>query len=85
MNDKTILYQLTETSAFMMSFVIVTKSNNCIVIDGGRKEDIPLLKEYVAGRKRMKMYGTKMTRKWMDMLGVKKHYVTKDGTQTIEL
>ena len=50
MNSETMLYQLTETSKFMMSFVIVTRNNNCIVIDGGRKEDMPLLKEYVGGR-----------------------------------
>lgn len=50
MNSDTVLYQLTETSAFMMSFVIVTKKNNAIIIDGGREEDIPLLKEYVGGR-----------------------------------
>lgn len=48
--DKTVMYQLTETSEFMMSFVIVTKQNNVIVIDGGRPLDMPLLKEYVAGR-----------------------------------
>jgi len=46
----TTLYQLKETSNYMMSFVIVTKNNNAIVIDGGRKEDMPLLKEYIAGR-----------------------------------
>ena len=34
----------------MMSFVIVTKKNNVIIIDGGRREDMPLLKKYVAGR-----------------------------------
>ena len=50
MNEKTLLYQLTETSAFMMSFVLVTKANNVIIIDGGRYEDMPLLKEYVGGR-----------------------------------
>ena len=49
-NKRTVLYQLTETSEFMMSFVLVTKQNNCIVIDGGRPEDMPLLKQYVAGR-----------------------------------
>ncbi len=48
--SKTFLYQLTETSPFMMSFVIVTKENNCIVIDGGREADMPLLKKYVGGR-----------------------------------
>ncbi len=47
---KTLMYQLTETSEFMMSFVIVTKKDNVIVIDGGRPEDMPLLKEYIAGR-----------------------------------
>lgn len=49
--DKTLLYMLTETSKFMMSFVIVTKNDNCIVVDGGREEDMPLLKEYIASRK----------------------------------
>lgn len=41
---------LTETSKFMMSFVIVTEKGNCIVVDGGRPLDMPLLKEYVGGR-----------------------------------
>ena len=50
MNSDTVLYQLTETSKFMMSFVIITKKNNAIVIDGGRAEEMPLLKQYVAGR-----------------------------------
>ena len=50
MNEKTLLYQLTETSQFMMSFVLVTKADNVIIIDGGREEDMPLLKEYVGGR-----------------------------------
>ena len=31
------------------------------------------------------MYGTAVTRKWMEILGVKKHYVTKDGTNVIEI
>ena len=47
---QTIMYQLTETSIFMMSFVIITQKDNAIVIDGGRPEDMPLLKEYVGGR-----------------------------------
>ena len=34
---------------------------------------------------RIRIYGTALTRKWMDILGVQKHYVTKDGTQRIEL
>ena len=46
----TVLYQLTETSAFMMSFVLVTQNDNVIIIDGGRPEDMPLLKKYVKGR-----------------------------------
>ncbi len=50
MNRNTVMYQITETSLFMMSFVIVTKNNNCIVIDGGRPEDMELLKKYVGGR-----------------------------------
>lgn len=32
---------------------------------------------------RVRMYGTALTRKWMELLGVKKHYVTKDGDQKI--
>ena len=48
--NKTVMYQLTETSKYMMSFVIVTKENNVIVIDGGRPLDMPLLKEYIGGR-----------------------------------
>ncbi|MBQ4071478.1 MAG: MBL fold metallo-hydrolase [Clostridia bacterium] len=49
-NDKTLLYQITETSRYMMSFVIVTRENNAIVIDGGRPLDMPLLKEHIGGR-----------------------------------
>lgn len=48
--NKTLLYQITETSKFMMSFVIVTRENNCIVIDGGMEEDMPSLKECINGR-----------------------------------
>lgn len=47
---KTLLYQITETSRYMMAFVIVTQQNNVIVIDGGRPEDMPLLKEHIGGR-----------------------------------
>ena len=50
MNEKTILYQITETSKFMMGFVLVTKADNVIVIDGGTALDMPLLKEYIGGR-----------------------------------
>ena len=35
----------------MMGFVLVTKSDNVIVIDGGRPADMPRLKEYIGGRK----------------------------------
>ena len=45
------MYMLTETSPFMMSYVIITEQNNCIVVDGGMEADMPLLKEYVNGRK----------------------------------
>lgn len=47
---ETLLYQLTETSRFMMSFVLITKNDNVIVVDGGRPEDMPLLKEYIGKR-----------------------------------
>ena len=50
MNEKPLLYQISETSRFMMAFVIVTKNNNAIVIDGGRPEDMPRLKEYIGKR-----------------------------------
>ncbi len=50
MNEKTLLYQITETSKFMMSFVVLTKSDNVIIIDGGREADMPLLKQYVGNR-----------------------------------
>ncbi len=50
MNEKTLLYQITETSKYMMAFVIVTRQNNAIVIDGGRPADMPLLKQYIGGR-----------------------------------
>ena len=49
-NSETVLYQLTETSKFMMAFVLVTREDNVIIVDGGRPEDMPLLKEYVGGR-----------------------------------
>ncbi len=44
------LYMLTETSEFMMSFVLITDKDNCIIIDGGRPLDMPLLKETIGGR-----------------------------------
>ena len=44
---ETVLYQLTETSPFMMSYVLKTSAGNAVVIDGGRPEDIPLLREIV--------------------------------------
>lgn len=40
----------TETSEFMMSYIIITEKNNAVIVDGGRPEDIPLLKEAVGGR-----------------------------------
>ena len=50
MNGETLLYQMTETSVYLMGFVLVTKSDNVIVIDGGRPEDMPHLKELIGGR-----------------------------------
>ena len=50
MNECTRVYQITETSPYMMSFVIITKKNNAIVIDGGRPEDMPSLKQVLDGR-----------------------------------
>ena len=51
----------------------------------------PEIPHYLVDRKKLRkmqregMYGTTVTRRWMDILGVKKHYVTKDGTNEIEL
>lgn len=50
-NERTMMYMLTETSPFMMSFVIITKEDNAIVVDGGRPDDVPLLLEYIGKRK----------------------------------
>ena len=47
---ETVLHMLKETSIYMMSFVIVTRENNAIVIDGGRPEDMPSLKACLDGR-----------------------------------
>ena len=49
-NSETALYMLTETKYSMMSFVIATKYDRVIIIDGGWAEDMPLLKQYIAGR-----------------------------------
>lgn len=49
-NENTLMYQLTETSLYMMSFVIITREDNAIVIDGGRALDMPLLKKHLGGR-----------------------------------
>ncbi len=40
MNAHTVLYQLKEESPYMMSFVVITKENNAIVIDDGKDFDI---------------------------------------------
>lgn len=51
----------------------------------------PEVPDYLADYERAKrmgrtrMYGTAVTRKWMEQLGVKTHYVTKDGTHRIVL
>lgn len=49
--EKNKLVVLTETSEFMMAYVLYTLSGDCIIIDGGRPEDIPLLRERVKGRR----------------------------------
>lgn len=49
-NNKAVLYMLTETKYSMMSFVIITKENRAIVIDGRWEEDMPRLKQYIGGR-----------------------------------
>lgn len=46
---KTKMYVMTETSIFMMSYVFITEQGNCVIVDGGRPEDIPLLREKVKG------------------------------------
>lgn len=48
--SNTALYLQTETSDFMMSLVVHTAEGNAIIIDGGQREDLPLLRELVAGR-----------------------------------
>jgi len=52
------------------------------------EEEVPKYLQDVEKLRRMKrirMYGTAVTRRWMELLGVKTHYVTKDGTHRIEL
>ena len=44
---ETLLYLQRETSAFMMSIVLITSAGNAVVIDGGRPEDLPLLRKIV--------------------------------------
>ena len=41
--------------------------------------------ERMTRMKRIRMYGTALTRQWMDILGVKTHYVTMNGTNRIEI
>ncbi len=48
--SETVLYQIAEADKFMMSFVIITKNDNVIVIDGGREADMPRLKEHIDGK-----------------------------------
>ena len=49
----------------------------------------PVIPSYLSDRERMKrmkrtrLYGSALTRKWMSILGVNEHYVTKDGTHEI--
>lgn len=73
---ETVLYQLKEVSPYMMSFVVITKENNAIVIDGGRPADMPSLKECVAGRH---------IAAWMEKLGAETHYVSCEGPHKVIL
>lgn len=47
----TQLYMMTEHSPFMMGFVYVTEKENCVVIDGGRPEDMEELLALVGDRR----------------------------------
>ena len=47
----TKMYVFTETSEFMMSYLLLTKEGNAVIIDGGRPQDVPLLREKVKGHK----------------------------------
>ena len=49
-NPETVLHLLKEESPYMMSFVIITREDRAIVIDGGRPEDMPALKACLGGR-----------------------------------
>ena len=49
-NANTRLYQLAPTGRYMMGFVIITKEDNAIVIDGGRTNDAQMLKSYIGNR-----------------------------------
>ena len=44
------LIHIPDTSEFMMSFVLITKRNRAVIIDGGRPEDMPSLKKVVGKR-----------------------------------
>jgi hypothetical protein len=51
----------------------------------------PKIPDYLSDRQwhkkvgRDRMWGTALTRKWMEELGVKKHYVSGEGTQILEI
>ena len=34
---------------------------------------------------RIRMYGTALTREWMNLLGARTHYVSSDGTRELEI
>ena len=50
-NQSTVMYQLTNLSQYCMSYVIITREDNVIIVDGGRALDMPLLKQYVGDRR----------------------------------
>ncbi len=50
METKLCLLAPKKTNDYSMCLVLITRENNAIVIDGGRPEDMEVLKEYLAGR-----------------------------------
>ena len=73
----------------MMSFVFITEKNKAVIIDGGQATDKECTPEFVWNEPGVELepniFGTMRTREWMQELCVKHHYVTKEGTQEIEL
>ncbi len=73
--NKTTMYVMTETSPFMMSYVIVTKKGNCVIIDGGRPLDVKLLREKVQGKKIVAWF---LTHPHLDHISAFNHLVARE-------